>query len=140
MVRLDLNPGPIRNGKRDILLDVEMDALPGELLPFTANSNNARRPLKATANYRRWDMLSHLPLKFGSSYSSGLTVYWDEGKIKGMASYGPGNLSASIGERTTDAMHLSLAPEEFFTSLWLRPSDGHGRLVDRPFVLTVRIL
>lgn len=129
----------MHNGKRNALLDVEIDTLPGQLLPFTANVNNPCRPLKATTHYYRWDMRTYLPLTFGSRYSSGLTVYWDEWKIRGIASYGPDKQSALVGQRTPDAMHFSLAPEEFFTSFWLRPYDGRHELILRPFVLTVCI-
>ena len=142
MHRVDLEPRPLFRGSRDVLLDAEMDTLPGQLLPFTHIYRNPIRPIFSTPHYhRRWEMFSYLPLKFGSCYTSGLTVYWVDCIIKGMASHGPGGQYTSIGQRSSNAMHFPLAPEEFFTTFWFRPSDHIARfgLAYFPFVLTVRI-
>lgn len=141
MVSLDLDDANIRarESRRNALLDVEVETPPGELLAFTSNVRNPHRPILSTPYYRRWKMLSYLPLTFGSCYTSGLTVYWDGRIIIGMASHGPGGLSTSIGRRHGEAMHFPLAPGEFLTSLWARASHDSRRLTGRPFVLTVSL-
>ena len=135
-----MNSPPISGGKRDALSDVEIAAPPGELLVFSRNMRNPHRPLLNAPDYYRWDMVSFLPLTFGSCYSSGLTVYWSDFQVIGMASHGPRGQSASIGQRSKYAMHFALGPEEFFTSFWLRPSSSFRGLIESPFLITVRIL
>lgn len=137
VVRLDLDRGSILNGKRNMFLDTEIDTLPGELVPFSANDQALRPPLMTNPYYRRWDLLTCLPLMFGLCYTSGLTVYWDDYTVIGMVSYGPENQSAFVGRRSKNAMHVSLATKEFFTTFWVGSSNFTHVLRGRPFVLSV---
>lgn len=135
-----MNSPPISGGKKDVLSDVEIAAPPGELLAFTQNTRVPHRPILNSPQYYRWNMLSFLPLMFGSCYSSGLTLYWSDFQVIGMASYGPEGQSASIGVRSKYATHVPLGPEEFFTSFWLRSSLDPRNLMGTPFVISVCIL
>lgn len=108
----------------DALFDREIDAPPGELLLSTSNHRDDPRtvPRLFTPRYRRWQMFTCLPLKFGSSYSSGLTLYWNQDVLTGMVSYGPRGHPVTVGWCTGLAKYVPLAQGEHFTSLWLRLS------------------
>lgn len=136
MISVDLGSIPSHvSSVRDALIDLDINAVPGELLPFTYKRQNARLPLITTPHYSKWEIFSSLPLTFGRDYSSGLTLYW-EVRLIGMASYGPQGQRRSVGRCEGNAMHFPLAPGEVFTSLWARHSHEWATLF-RPFILTV---
>lgn len=77
-----------------------------------------------------WTHTSCLPLVFGSTYTSGLTVFFSNRGLIGMASYGPKNKVATVGWCEGEAVHFPLAPGEYFTSLWVQdPSVDVARVI-----------
>ena len=121
----------------DVLFDHEIDAPPGELLlsTFYHRDDSQILPRLSTPHYRRWQMFTCLPLVYGSTYSSGLTLYWRRDALSGMTSYAPGERPVTIGRCTGLARHVPLAQGEHFTSLWLRRSGRHAH--HTPSLLTV---
>lgn len=62
-------------------------------------------------------------------------MFWGSGILRGMASYGPNNETATVGLCTGEAVHFPLAPGEYFTSFWIRM--GYVRPPSaEPFLLT----
>lgn len=123
----------------DALLDNEVDAPPGVLLAFTRKRFwGSPLPRLQSPQYRWWKLFSCLPLKFGSAYTSGLTVHWSEREVIGMTSYGEDGRCASVGYRRGHATHFALSQGEFFTSLWVRRTSNSSLDPD-PFLLSVSI-
>lgn len=135
-IKLRPPPSPERHVYH-ALLDREIESSHGERLAFIFKPDN-RRPLFSTPHYpaRTWKHVCCLPLVFGSTYTSGLTMFWNKGTLKGMASYGPRNEVATVGLCTGEAVHFPLVPGEYFTSLWIRMGYVQPPLV-QPFLLTL---
>lgn len=119
------------------LLDTEIDAPRGELFPFVSKEDY-RYPFFSTPIYPlcTWTFVRCLPLVFESTYTSGLTMFWRRGILRGIASYGPGNKTASVGLCTGEATHFTLSPGEYFSTFWIR-MGWVSPTVPGPFILTL---
>lgn len=85
----DRDPGKIAGGKRDTLLDAEMDTLPGKLLPLHRQRRQAALILPSNTALL---LIAYALLPTAHVWVLlyfRLTVYWDIWKITGMASCGP---------------------------------------------------
>jgi len=136
-VRMTKSVWQTRSGVRRALTDREFDAPPKKPFAFTCKPSGHWSRLSLPV-YRRWKLVCSLPLQFGSSYSTGLTMYWTGRLLTGMASHGPTGQTASIGQCTGEAMHFPLGPGEYFTSLWIRPGNKYD-LITHPFLVTVSL-
>ena len=119
------------------LLDREIETPHAEHLAFRIMLDG-RTPLFSTPYYplEEWRFTRCLPLVFGNTYTSGLTVFWSKKSIVGLAAYGPNGRRESVGLCTGVATHFPLSPGEYFTFLWIRMGHAQPPMAS-PFLLTL---